>query len=453
MITHSLKKMTALILAVSSVGTLLSQDDSVTNKLGTTVQMIVFTPNGSLKIIPSASSSKNDFDFLIGLHYVHHKKLKSRLNKCTEWEEFEGTHEMRAILNGMGNIESHHMIISDSSIIEGTALRLFNPKTRLWSIYWASSTTGSLEPPVVGSFDKNIGIFYGKDIFKGKPILVMFKWDKTDPDKPVWSQAFSVDKGKTWEWNWYMRMERSGEAQAPAMALNKNIKVIELRNYVIKDGMREKFVEYFNSHFVSPQIELGGYILGQYKPRGEEDNFFWVRGFADMAARSKFLPDFYRGPVWKKYREEANAMLANNDNVYLLKPLLINNGGAIDTTSGISSDVFNTQKGIMVIDFYIANHKLGQLIELFAKKYVPILINTRANNTSFWISELRENDFPILPVFQDKDLLVAFSFYKDESEYQNKMKDLEAAIPPVLKNEMRDVITTKNTLILYPAKQ
>jgi hypothetical protein len=58
-----------------------------------------------------------------------------------------------------------------------------------------------MDPPVVGSFEDNIGMFYCKDIFQGKPVLVLFKWDKTDKDNPVWSQAFSPDNGRTWEWN------------------------------------------------------------------------------------------------------------------------------------------------------------------------------------------------------------------------------------------------------------
>lgn len=31
-----------------------------------------------------------------------------------------------------------------------------------------------MNPPVVGSFEGTIGMFYAKDVFKGKPIIVMF---------------------------------------------------------------------------------------------------------------------------------------------------------------------------------------------------------------------------------------------------------------------------------------
>ena len=84
------------------------------------------------------------------------------------------------------------------------SVRLFNPKTKLWSIYWADSNEGVLQPAVVGSFENTVGHFFAKDRFDGKEILVVFRWDVRDKENPIWSQAFSDDKGETWEWNWYM---------------------------------------------------------------------------------------------------------------------------------------------------------------------------------------------------------------------------------------------------------
>jgi hypothetical protein len=37
---------------------------------------------------------------------------------------------------------------------------------------------------------------------------VRFHWDKRNPEAPVWSAAFSVDEGQTWEWNWYAHFAR-----------------------------------------------------------------------------------------------------------------------------------------------------------------------------------------------------------------------------------------------------
>jgi hypothetical protein len=92
-------------------------------------------------------------------------------------------------------------------------LRLFDPKTRLWSLYWIASNTGKIDPPVVGSFDRNgVGHFFGKDTLNGKPILVVFRWDARNKDRPVWGQAFSPDNGKTWEWNFFNVSERPKES-------------------------------------------------------------------------------------------------------------------------------------------------------------------------------------------------------------------------------------------------
>ena len=168
-----------------------------------TIPEILFDKNGNLNIMASANSSKNDFDFYEGKWKLHNKKLKTRLNNCTEWIEFESTQEMYRVLHGLGNIDNF-LASFDGVPFEGMSVRLFNPKTKLWSIYWADSNEGVLQPPVVGSFDNDIAHFFAKDVFNGKDILVVFRWNIKDKLNPVWSQAFSEDKGNTWEWNWYM---------------------------------------------------------------------------------------------------------------------------------------------------------------------------------------------------------------------------------------------------------
>ncbi|RAW02262.1 hypothetical protein DQQ10_06900 [Pseudochryseolinea flava] len=160
--------------------------------------------HGELVITASAGSSKTDFDFLTGKWTMDNRRLKCRLNNCTEWIEYKSSDEnLGPILNGLGNLDFYRTSYNqvDNTPYEGVTLRLFNPQTKLWSLYWVDSNLGIMDPPVVGSFDGNVGTFYCKDIFEGKPILVMFKWDKTDANNPVWSQAFSQDNGKTWEMN------------------------------------------------------------------------------------------------------------------------------------------------------------------------------------------------------------------------------------------------------------
>ena len=159
---------------------------------------------GELVITASKNSSQQDFDFLAGKWTMDNKRLKTRLNNCTEWVEYKSSDQnFGSLLNGIGNLDIYRTSYNQvaDKPYEGLTLRLFNPQTKLWSLYWVDSNLGILDPPVVGSFDGTIGTFYCKDVFQGKKILVMFKWDKTDPNNPVWSQAFSEDNGKTWEMN------------------------------------------------------------------------------------------------------------------------------------------------------------------------------------------------------------------------------------------------------------
>jgi hypothetical protein len=167
-----------------------------------------FDENGALIITASESSSKNDFDFFKGKSNIINKKLKKRLCNCTEWIEFSSTQEMYTILNGIGNIDNF-LATFDGEPFEGMTVRLFNPITKLWSIYWSDSNTGVLDKPVIGSFENNVGHFFSEDLFEGKNVIQVFRWDARDQKNPVWSQAMSADKGKTWEWNWYMFMTKA----------------------------------------------------------------------------------------------------------------------------------------------------------------------------------------------------------------------------------------------------
>ncbi|HEX8556552.1 MAG TPA: NIPSNAP family protein [Pyrinomonadaceae bacterium] len=231
-------------------------------------------------------------------------------------------------------------------------------------------------------------------------------------------------------------------------AADQPIRVLELRNYVTRPGQRDKFIEYFEANFIDSQNALGGYILGQFRVEGAEDNFFWIRGFNDMASRSRYLPEFYRGAFWRQRRDYVNGMLVNNDNVHLLKPLP--SEGHPD--AAVSSNEFGRKKGLVVVDYYVANTRLKELIEFFRSRYLPFLKRNGISTTS-WVSELTENDFPGLPVFQDENLLVTITPYQDEAEYRLKLKQMNADPGRKLAAELREIVTTKTTLTLHPTKK
>jgi hypothetical protein len=174
------------------------------------IPKIQFDERGDLVVISSPTSSKEDFDFYVGNWKVNNKKLKTRLNQSTEWIEFPTTAKMYKTLNSYGNIDQIYASF-DGVPFEGLSVRFFNPNTKLWSIHWSDTNTLAIDKPTVGSFDKDFGHFFAQDHIEGKDVVIVYRWDIKDPSRPVWSQAFSDDKGQSWEWNWYMYFEKVDE--------------------------------------------------------------------------------------------------------------------------------------------------------------------------------------------------------------------------------------------------
>jgi len=162
---------------------------------------------GKLAPVASESSSKHDFDFLVGAWKIRNRKLKGPLSGRAEWDEFPATQNCHPILHGFGDFDIFSTAF-DGKPFEGFTLRLFDPETRLWTIYWADSNAVKLDGGKIGSFDGNTGDFFSREVFAGEDIVVKFHWDKRNPEAPVWSAAYSVNDGQTWEWNWYAYFAR-----------------------------------------------------------------------------------------------------------------------------------------------------------------------------------------------------------------------------------------------------
>jgi hypothetical protein len=147
---------------------------------------------------------QHDFDFEIGSWTIHLARLKDRLAGSTTWVKFEGTSTTRKVWDGRANLNEFEGD-GPSSHIEGLTLRVYNPQTHQWSLYWANSKDpdlGQSMQPMVGEFKNGTGEFYDQETWKGRFVLVRFLWTKTDTDTPHFEQSYSDDGGKTWEVNW-----------------------------------------------------------------------------------------------------------------------------------------------------------------------------------------------------------------------------------------------------------
>jgi hypothetical protein len=157
------------------------------------------------------NDGQHDFQPLIGSWNYHLKRLKGPLTGSTAWIDLEGTGVCYPLWNGRAQLDTFE---ADGSTghIEGLTLRLFNPRSHQWRLYWANSRDGAIAVPQVGQFKNGHGEFYAQDDLDGKSILVRFDWTKLETDSPHFEQSFSDDGGKTWEANWITDQTRSCDA-------------------------------------------------------------------------------------------------------------------------------------------------------------------------------------------------------------------------------------------------
>ena len=171
---------------------------------------------------PKAQSTGNterdgqhDFDFELGSWEIHLQKRLHPLTGSNEWVRFDGTSVTRKVWDGRAQLEEFETN-GAAGKIEGLTLRTYNSQTHQWSLYWANSKNGTMDPPQVGKFKEGRGEFYAMDKQDGKPILVRFVWSEVTTNKPHFEQSFSDDGGKTWEVNWITDQTRVRAASDPA---------------------------------------------------------------------------------------------------------------------------------------------------------------------------------------------------------------------------------------------
>jgi hypothetical protein len=147
----------------------------------------------------------SDFDFLTGTWRVQHRKLRSRLTGCTDWDRFESSFEARTHLNGLVSVDEGPLMGVDGSAYRGMTFRTYDVAAGEWLLHWFDSRSLQWDrTPVRGRFVDGVGEFVAEDQHAGIPILCRFRWTVYSPEKAGWEQAFSTDDGATWEVNWEM---------------------------------------------------------------------------------------------------------------------------------------------------------------------------------------------------------------------------------------------------------
>ena len=157
---------------------------------------------------------QHDFDFEVGSWKIHLKRLEHPLAGSSTWIDFDGTSVTRKVWDGRADLEEFE-VASPTGHVEGLTLRLYNPQTHQWSLYWANSKNGTMGgPPNVGEFKNGRGEFLCQDTFNGRMILIRYVWSDITPTSAHFEQSFSDDGGKTWEVNWITDQTRVKDESA-----------------------------------------------------------------------------------------------------------------------------------------------------------------------------------------------------------------------------------------------
>ena len=134
--------------------------------------------------------------------------MKKRLQHSDEWETFDATVTVHKLPGGTANFDTMTAPVWRPGWT-GMTLRIFNPATNLWSIFWFTSDgggldakSGQLEPPVVGRFVGDEGAVRRRRHVRRPADPRALRWTRLGADAARWQQSFSPDGGQTWEINW-----------------------------------------------------------------------------------------------------------------------------------------------------------------------------------------------------------------------------------------------------------
>jgi hypothetical protein len=152
-------------------------------------------------LVLPARDGQHDFDFGDGTWHTHVRRLQHELTGSTTWLEYDGKVVSRKVWGGKAHLEELE-VDGPTGHIEGLTLRLYDPKAHQWSLNFASSSDGTIGTPLIGAFQDGRGEFIDQESFGDRTIMVRHRFFDITPSSHHFEQAFSDDRGKTWEPNW-----------------------------------------------------------------------------------------------------------------------------------------------------------------------------------------------------------------------------------------------------------
>ena len=86
--------------------------------------------------------------------------------------------------------------------------------------------------------------------------------------------------------------------------------LFELRQYRIKDGLRDEWVKLMEEKIIPFQILKGVVVVGSFIASEEDNLYVWIRRFGSEAERKRLYDEIYASEFWiKGVKPAADKML------------------------------------------------------------------------------------------------------------------------------------------------
>lgn len=220
-------------------------------------------------------------------------------------------------------------------------------------------------------------------------------------------------------------METAGFATSTVRHDANDCNVLELRQYTLHPGMRDTLIDLFDREFVETQEAVGIRVFGQFRDIGDPNRFVWLRGYRDMPARAAALATFYGGPVWKAHRDEANATIADSENVLLLRPARADAKFELEQSLRRPPNGSERANGFFTIAIYDVDPAgVSNFVAFFGDSVKPLLTSEGASIRGYFVTERSANNFPAHPLREGESVCVVVSQFADERAHEDHLASL-----------------------------
>jgi hypothetical protein len=213
---------------------------------------------------------------------------------------------------------------------------------------------------------------------------------------------------------------------------------VELRQYTLHDGTRERLIHLFENEFIESQETLGIRVMGPFYDLEDPNRFVWLRGFPDMNERGAMLAAFYGGPVWQAYCDAANATMIDSDNVLLLRPTHGRAGNSA-VVNVLDVGPFGRDALVVANIHYVDRSAIESFAQFFERTMKPALTNTGARVIAVFETEAAKNTFTRLPVREGETVLVWLAVFRDAGHFEEHAAALRDS-PDWRKDAPQDVL-------------